>query len=104
MRCAAGELAVHGRVPDRGEVYQAHVEIKDPSGNWVVKRNPGTGQPVTNTMYPKDWDAVRIKAETNSAWADPNKITSKDKWFNTSTSGVEMQGYIDPNVTAFPKY
>lgn len=43
--------------PDSDEVYEARVQIRIPSGEWV--------------MFPTGWDAEKIEMEVNSAWVSP---------------------------------
>ncbi len=89
--------------PDKHGVYQATVEIKKPDGSWEVKKGRG-GKPMTNhSMFPKDWDEARIRAEVTSAWE--SRIMLKDnKWQGTSKSGIKIEGFTEPNRTAYPIY
>ena len=88
--------------PDKHGVYQATVEIKKPDGSWAVKTKKG-GEVMTNhTMFPKDWDEARIRAEVTSAWE--SRIVENNKWVGTSSSGVQIEGFISPNRTAYPIY
>ncbi|HGG7605542.1 TPA: polymorphic toxin MafB class 2 [Neisseria meningitidis] len=89
--------------PDKHGVYQATVEIKKPDGSWEVKKGRG-GKPMTNhSMFPKDWDEARIRAEVTSAW-EKRKELEGQKWRGTSKSGVEIEGFTEPNRTAYPLY
>ena len=54
-----------------------------------------------HTMFPKDWDEARIRAEVTSAWE--SRIVENNKWVGTS-SGVRIEGFISPNKTAYPIY
>ncbi|ENS7365067.1 polymorphic toxin MafB class 2 [Neisseria gonorrhoeae] len=89
--------------PDKHGVYQATVEIKKPDGSWEMKKGRG-GKPMTNhSMFPKDWDEARIRAEVTSAWE--SRIMLKDnKWQGTSKSGIKIEGFTEPNRTAYPIY
>ncbi|EMS2107458.1 polymorphic toxin MafB class 2, partial [Neisseria gonorrhoeae] len=85
--------------PDKHGVYQATVEIKKPDGSWEMKKGRG-GKPMTNhSMFPKDWDEARIRAEVTSAW-EKRKELEGQKWRGTSKSGVEIEGFTEPNRTA----
>ncbi|ENS9040208.1 TPA: polymorphic toxin MafB class 2, partial [Neisseria gonorrhoeae] len=87
--------------PDKHGVYQATVEIKKPDGSWEMKKGRG-GKPMTNhSMFPKDWDEARIRAEVTSAW-EKRKELEGQKWRGTSKSGVEIEGFTEPNRTAYP--
>ena len=86
--------------PDVNGVYQAVVEIKQPDGKWVIKENK-TG---ANTMFPKDWSRERIIDEIDSAWENKTKSLVDDKWTGKSKSGVVIEGYKHPKITAFPVY
>jgi hypothetical protein len=86
--------------PDVNGVYQAVVEIKRPDGQWVITDNK-TG---ANTMFPKDWCRERIIDEMDSAWKNKEPSNNPDKWSGTSKSGVVIEGYKSPNLTAFPLY
>ncbi|HFB2951730.1 TPA: polymorphic toxin MafB class 2 [Neisseria gonorrhoeae] len=89
--------------PDKHGVYQATVEIKKPDGSWEMKKGRG-GKPMTNhSMFPKDWDEARIRAEITSAW-EKRKELEGQKWRGTSKSGVEIEGFTEPNRTAYPLY
>ena len=55
-----------------------------------------------HTMFPKDWDEARIRAEVTSAWE--KRIVKDDRWKGTSSSGVKIEGFISPNRTAYPIY
>ena len=55
-----------------------------------------------HTMFPKDWDEARIRAEVTSAWE--SRIVENNKWVGTSSSGVQIEGFISPNRTAYPIY
>ena len=78
------------------------MEIKKPDGSWEVKTKKG-GKVMTNhTMFPKDWDEARMRAEVTSAWE--SRIVENNKWVGTSSSGVRIEGFISPNKTAYPIY
>lgn len=74
--------------------------MKTPDGRWV-KKVSNNGE---NTMFPKDWDAQRVQAEIESAWAKrvPHIDGTKGKWEGLSSSGVKMEGYESPRATAYP--
>ncbi|EMS2863935.1 TPA: polymorphic toxin MafB class 2, partial [Neisseria gonorrhoeae] len=87
--------------PDKHGVYQATVEIKKPDGSWEVKTKKGGKVMTKHTMFPKDWDEARIRAEVTSAWE--SRIMLKDnKWQGTSKSGIKIEGFTEPNRTAYP--
>lgn len=89
--------------PDKHGVYQATVEIKKPDGSWEVKTKKGRKVMTKHTMFPKDWDEARIRAEVTSAWE--SRIMLKDnKWQGTSKSGIKIEGFTEPNRTAYPIY
>ena len=56
-----------------------------------------------HTMFPKDWDEARIRAEVTSAWEN-RKLKEHNKWEGVSQSGVKIEGYTEPNRTAYPIY
>ncbi|HFA6092253.1 TPA: polymorphic toxin MafB class 2 [Neisseria gonorrhoeae] len=88
---------------DKHGVYQATVEIKKPDGSWEVKTKKGGKVMTKHTMFPKDWDEARIRAEVTSAWE--SRIMLKDnKWQGTSKSGIKIEGFTEPNRTAYPIY
>ncbi|HGO7454514.1 TPA: polymorphic toxin MafB class 2 [Neisseria meningitidis] len=89
--------------PDKHGVYQATVEIKKPDGSWEVKTKKGGKVMTKHTMFPKDWDEARIRAEVTSAWE--SRIMLKDnKWQGTSKSGIKIERFTEPNRTAYPIY
>ncbi|HEZ6984330.1 TPA: polymorphic toxin MafB class 2 [Neisseria meningitidis] len=89
--------------PDKHGVYQATVEIKKPDGSWEVKTKKGGKVMTKHTMFPKDWDEARIRAEVTSAWE--SRIMLKDnKWQGASKSGIKIEGFTEPNRTAYPIY
>lgn len=84
--------------PDVNGVYQAVVEIRRPDGQWVIKNN----KTEANTMFPKDWSRERIIDEIDSAWKNRTPDSDEKKWSGVSNSGVAIEGYKDPRLTAFP--
>ena len=91
--------------PDANGVYEAVVEIKTPDGKWQIKTVGATEKPLKNTMFPKDWDAQKVQAEIDSAWASQRPHPEdKNKWIGTSSSGIEIEGYKQPRTTAYPLY
>jgi len=91
--------------PDATGVYRAHVQMADPSkpGLWLTKTDRN-GQPMQNTMFPKAWNAERVASELDAAWNSPNKSIRGDKWSALTPSGVRVEGYTAPRVTAYPVY
>lgn len=91
--------------PDATGVYRAHVQMADPKkpGQWLTK-NDRNGQPMLNTMFPKDWTAERITTELEAAWNSPTKTKKGEKWSALTPSGVRVEGYLAPRVTAYPVY
>jgi len=88
--------------PDLAGVYKATIQVPNPSnpGQWITK----TSNNSTNTMFPKNWDADRIKMEIDAAWNDPNKLVQGDKWTSVTPSGVKVEGWIAPKTTVYPIY
>lgn len=89
--------------PDKHGVYQATVEIKKPDGSWEVKTKKGGKVMTKHTMFPKDWDEARIRAEVTSAW-ESRIMLKGNKWQGTSKSGIKIEGFTEPNRTAYPIY
>lgn len=91
--------------PDPTGVYRAHVQMADPQrpGQWVTKTDRN-GNPMFNTMFPKTWTAERVASELDAAWNSPNKTIRGDKWSALTPSGVRVEGYLTPRVTAYPVY
>ncbi len=91
--------------PDATGVYRAHVQMADPQrpGQWLTKTDRN-GQPMFNTMFPKDWTAERITNELDAAWNSPTKTKKGEKWSALTPSGVRVEGYLAPRVTAYPVY
>ncbi|WP_076718036.1 EndoU domain-containing protein [Motiliproteus sp. MSK22-1] len=89
-------------VPDVAGVYKATIQVPDPAnpGQWITK----TSNNSTNTMFPKEWDEIRVKTEVDAAWNDPNKIVQGDKWISVTPSGVKVEGWISPRTTVYPVY
>lgn len=89
-------------VPDIAGVYTATIQILDPNdpGKWITK----TGHNSTNTMFPKNWDEARIKAEVDAAWNSPSKSVNGNIWMSITPSGVKVEGYISPRTTVYPVY
>lgn len=68
--------------------------------------NPGQFLPKTNnggmsTMFPDSWTADRIKVEVDGAF-QTKKIVG-NKWTGTTPSGVQVEGYLSPKTTVYPK-
>ena len=91
--------------PDATGVYRAQVQMADPkhAGQWVTKTDRN-GNPMLNTMFPKDWTAEQVVSEVNAAWFSPTKTIRGDKWSALTPSGVRVEGYLEPRVTAYPVY
>ncbi len=91
--------------PDATGVYRAQVQMTDPqrAGQWITKTDRN-GNPMPNTMFPKDWTAEQVVSEVNAAWFSPTKTIRGDKWSSLTPSGVRVEGYLEPRVTAYPVY
>ncbi len=86
--------------PNTHGVYSARIQVADPA-------NPGSFLPKTNnggvpTLFLDSWTKNRIKVEVNAAFQ--NKIIIGNRWMGTTPSGVQVQGYLTPNTTVYPKY
>jgi hypothetical protein len=81
------------------------VEIKTPTGEWKTKMIGRGNTPQVNSMFPVGWNEARIQAEIDSAWINrkPDPL-NKNKWIGESASGVDITGYLEPRITAFPTY
>jgi hypothetical protein len=110
-KVTGGHTVVNGDVrvteivsgPDANGVYEAIVEIQTPDGSWQTKTAGASSKPQKNTMFPKDWDAQRVQAEIESAWASQRPHPEdKNKWIGTSDSGIQIEGYRQPRTTAYP--
>ncbi len=105
-KVTGGHTVVNGDVrvteivsgPDANGVYTARVEIRAPDGTWIEKTSNGG----VNTMFPKDWDAQRVQVEIEHAWLSPDREVKGIKWSGTSKSGVRIEGYTFPRITAYP--
>jgi Bacterial EndoU nuclease len=84
--------------PDVNGVYEARMEMKTPDGRWVAKASNGG----INTMFPKERDAHRVKAEIESAWGNQMPTLDSNKWIGKSASGITIEGYRSPRATAYP--
>lgn len=91
--------------PDASGVYRAQVQMVDPQHpcQWITKTDRN-GNPMPNTMFPKDWTAEQVVSEVNAAWFSPTKTVRGDKWSALTPSGVRVEGYLEPRVTAYPVY
>ena len=91
--------------PDATGVYRAQVQMADPKhpGQWLTKTDRN-GNPMPNTMFPKDWTAEQVVSEVNAAWFSPTKTIRGEKWSALTPSGVRVEGYLEPRVTAYPVY
>ena len=91
--------------PDGSGVYRAQVQMADPQrpGQWLTKTDRN-GNPMPNTMFPKQWTAAQVVSEVNAAWNSPTKTIRGDKWSALTPSGVRVEGYLEPRVTAYPVY
>jgi len=91
--------------PDASGVYRAQVQMVDPkhAGQWITKTDRN-GSPMPNTMFPKDWTAEQVVSEVNAAWNSSTKTIRGDKWSALTPSGVRVEGYLEPRVTAYPVY
>ena len=109
-----GHTLLHGDVrliegtespPDASGVYRAQVQMADPQhpGQWITKTDRN-GRPMPNTMFPKHWTAEQVMTEVTAAWFSPTKTIRGDKWSALTPSGVRVEGYLEPRVTAYPVY
>lgn len=88
----------------RNGVYIAQVSVLDPVTEQYIAKSNNNGETV---MFPEYWTADRIKVEINSAYYNQIEILNKARkaegmWMGVSTSGVKIEGYTYPKVTAFP--
>ena len=67
-------------------VYLAQISAFDSETNQYIAKTNNNGETL---MFPQTWTADRIKVEINSAYMNSN-------------SGVRVEGYTYPVVTAFP--
>jgi hypothetical protein len=90
---------------DASGVYRAQVQMVDPqrAGQWITKTDRN-GNPMPNTMFPKDWTAQQAVADMKAALNTPTKTIRGDKWSALTPSGVRVEGYLEPRVTAYPVY
>ena len=109
-----GHTLLHGDVrviagtesePDASGVYRAQVQMADPqhAGQWITKTDRN-GTPMPNTMFPKTWTAEQVVSEVNAAWFSSTKTVRGEKWSALTPSGVRVEGYLEPRVTAYPVY
>jgi hypothetical protein len=54
-----------------------------------------------STLFPDSWTADRIKVEVDGAFQ--NKTVVGNKWTGTTPSGVQVEGYMSPKTTVYPK-
>jgi hypothetical protein len=105
-RVTGGHTLINGDVrvkevvsgPDANGVYTARVEMRAPDGTWIEKTSNGG----VNTMFPKDWDAQRVQVEIEHAWNNQIPTSDSNKWSGKSASGLTVEGYLSPRVTAYP--
>jgi hypothetical protein len=84
--------------PDANGVYEAKVQMKDDKGNWIDKTSNGGN----NAMFPTSWTENRIKVEIDGAWNSPTKVIDGNRWRAQSPSGVTIEGWLTPRLTAYP--
>ena len=109
-KVTGGHSLLHGDVrivkkignPAKNGVYRASIEVKKKDGTWQAKTSNGG----VNTMFPENWDEVRIIDEINSAWENRKDLKGRDNnmWQGISKSGVLIRGYKSPRITAYPVY
>ena len=84
-------------------VRTADISVFDPNTNqWKLKVKRDGITPQETTLFPEHWTPNRIKVEVD--FAHKHQITSNNnlKWLGTSRSGIDIEGYIAPNITAYP--
>ena len=88
--------------PNAQGVYRAKIEVADPDNpsNFIPKSNNGG----FSTMFPKSWDEDRIKREVSIAFDNKEKFSEGGvrKWAGVTPSGVKVEGYLEPKITAYP--
>jgi hypothetical protein len=55
-------------------------------------------------MFLADWSRGKIIDEIDSAWKNKELTDHSDKWSGTRKSGIVIEGYKSPKLTAFPIY
>ena len=91
------------KISDKNGVYQAKVEIYNPTKNIWQEKGAKT------TMFPDDWSIEKTKWEINGAWNSSDfRIDVTEKgigWEGTSPSGIKIEGYLNnKGNTAYPVY
>ena len=78
----------------------------DLTGDWVPKITR-SGRLITNSMYPEWWTGDRVKVENDFAYLNrielPNSQGVYDIWEGRTPSGIEVEGYMNPNITVYPR-
>lgn len=80
-------------------MYEAKILVPDPKnpGLWIPKKGN------SHTMFPVEWDEIRIQREVDTAWnSSEKKVGSDGVWNSVTPSGVRVKGYLEPRVTAYP--
>ncbi len=55
-------------------------------------------------MLPASWNREKIVEEIDSAWQNQMPTLMDNRWKGQSKSGVVIEGYKTPQLTAFPVY
>ena len=91
--------------PNAAGVYEAKIEVFDSTtGKWVAKTNNNS----VSSMFPRNWDAAKIRNEVEYAFANRTITTvtrggrSTKMWKGITPSGVRVEGYLEPNITVYP--
>lgn len=85
-------------------VYIAKISLFDSETNQCFAKSNNNGESI---MFPETWTADRVKVEINSAYYNQIEIVNRARkaegmWMGISQSGVKIEGYTYPKVTAFP--
>ncbi|WP_422085359.1 hemagglutinin repeat-containing protein [Variovorax sp.] len=87
--------------PNAAGVYKGEPQMPDPlnPGQWIDKPVGSAG----HSMFPKDWTNARIRVEVDAAW-NTRVVQPNGQWRGITPSGVTVQGWTAPRVTAYPVY
>ena len=85
-------------------VRTADISVFDQNTNqWKLKVKRDGITPQETTLFPESWSKSRIIVEVDIAYK--NKIISQTRhniWEGRTPSGIKVEGYIAPNITAYP--
>jgi hypothetical protein len=86
--------------PNQHGVYEAKVDVKNASGEFIEKAEP-------STFFPDDWDQMKTMENIMHAWESNSKVPNTNNVYRgfSIDGNIEIHMYLRPDgsiISAFP--